>query len=961
MESNVNLNLTSTSNPHKLTQTSKLPEGPKKGDGKPGVKGTNPVKTLMSSGEKDDPSQQKSKIQALSRSPIAETPMNSQGEQRLKSTKLRHTPALSPKTHTQSNIAVSPKPHWVEQTTITSSPKTTERVKTQIPRTESATATNPKPNSAQTNETTKSTNKSTTNLKMQSKRKGDGGRDMSLEKQSPQTLHLPVKPKIQVQQEDANITLAAKTTKPVSANTAMRSNEPVSHDSSLQDFDIGLKWQNQGLKTALLSAKSLQQSSLSPKPSEKQNKATRSASRENLHSKDLNAGFGSKTSFKSSSNSKAMTVNKDSLDSQSGTDSKACPGSKTTIGSRDSLDSKSSSASKTSLGSKDSLDSKTSSNSTARTDSKHGMGSKDSLNSKTAAKIKADKTRLDSKTLVVYKSSTSKDNLDHKSPLASFNLLPGSNLGLTSDVLSNSKCSPTHSTSKPALIGSGSNVEPVGLSSRTGLSGSNDNILKATGSSAKPSPDPREPDSYKSGPVQSSSKSSLADLSSSLELSSRPSSASKSPGSGPVKSLRCSLSGSSSEGLRSPGSAPGPCVISGSLVPLATSSPKTRTTLTTKGECTSEPAAAVAVETTPSNTSHKIGLTRGLTFDSITKTQPAIEEEHLKLPETKMKALGLDTSQKTVQGVYVSEKAGWSPGDTRRGTGTSLRKPGQQRDASAITTGSNIPLLKPVGVEGKKGEKKKQERGKEGDGVVCSSLPLHPRPHSVSNKRVREKATMTDTSERIRIHREVGVQVEVQVVERSASTSPSLHLEAPSSSMICSPSCKSGGLMSPTVPPLTCMSPGQPPYQHVCTIDIELRSQSTLPSADKASSLPACLCTNKSTESIWKLEGEEQVKRDNKDVREPKKEKEQVKPKDVVWDEQGLTWEVYGATVDLESLGTAIQSHLESKIREQEKRIRTLRKSMCFDSSLRAYKMKKRRKRRGGILGCCRKAPAVSE
>uniref|UniRef100_A0A3B4ZC08 G protein-regulated inducer of neurite outgrowth 3-like n=1 Tax=Seriola lalandi dorsalis TaxID=1841481 RepID=A0A3B4ZC08_SERLL len=42
---------------------------------------------------------------------------------------------------------------------------------------------------------------------------------------------------------------------------------------------------------------------------------------------------------------------------------------------------------------------------------------------------------------------------------------------------------------------------------------------------------------------------------------------------------------------------------------------------------------------------------------------------------------------------------------------------------------------------------------------------------------------------------------------------------------------------------------------------------------------------------------------------------------DVVWDEQGMTWEVYGASVDPESLGFAIQSHLQCKIKEQERKL----------------------------------------
>lgn len=423
------------------------------------------------------------------------------------------------------------------------------------------------------------------------------------------------------------------------------------------------------------------------------------------------------------------------------------------------------------------------------------------------------------------------------------------------------------------------------------------------------------------------------------------------------------------------------------LAPLATSSPKTKTTLTTKGGCTQEPTGSVAVETNPSNTSHSTGLTRGLTFDSITKTPAkmgaSIEEERLKLPESKVTAV----RESAVQGA-VSDKAG-SSGDPRRVAGIPLCKPDHLRGANA---GRNIPSSRTVGVESKKEDKKKQEKGKEGDGLGHSSLPLHPLPlpstHPSSSKRFRETATMTDPRERLHCcggeQREVGVQVEVEVVERSASTSPSLHLEAPDPSMIGSPSCQMGSLTSPTVPSLCCIPAGQPPFQHVCRIDIELHSQSVLPSVvtDKASSLPACLRTysfqqspalmselglrqdqnrDVSTDSIWEDEEEKQEKGDEKMAREQNKEEETVKPQDVAWDEQGMTWEVYGASVDLETLGTAIQSHLESKIWEQEKHIRTLRKSICSDSSLRGYKMKKRRKRRGGILGCCRKAPAVAD
>ncbi|XP_076004156.1 uncharacterized protein gprin3b [Genypterus blacodes] len=67
---------------------------------------------------------------------------------------------------------------------------------------------------------------------------------------------------------------------------------------------------------------------------------------------------------------------------------------------------------------------------------------------------------------------------------------------------------------------------------------------------------------------------------------------------------------------------------------------------------------------------------------------------------------------------------------------------------------------------------------------------------------------------------------------------------------------------------------------------------------------------------------------------------------DVVWDEQGMTWEVYGASVDPESLGFAIQSHLQCKIKEQERKLiarTSIRKSISgVDSPQRCRKNKRR-------------------
>ncbi|XP_053272625.1 G protein-regulated inducer of neurite outgrowth 1 [Pleuronectes platessa] len=307
------------------------------------------------------------------------------------------------------------------------------------------------------------------------------------------------------------------------------------------------------------------------------------------------------------------------------------------------------------------------------------------------------------------------------------------------------------------------------------------------------------------------------------------------------------------------------------------------------------------------------------------KTTPSPEEELL---ETKVTAVG-------GLGGAVTDAP-----ETRSSLDPPPREPRHQGDANTITAGSYIPSSRATAAE----RKTEQERGGQRE---RSSSPIHPPPpppppppHSTSSTRVREAATMTDPSEELHLQaggrRDVGVQVEV--VKHSASTSPDLHRGAAPSSLIGSPSCQSGPLASEMVPA------GHPPVLHVCQIHIELRSQSGLPPAvtHKAGSPPASPrpCSVQQGRGL----------RQNQD-RDPQK---------VVWDEQGMTWEVYGASVDLESLGTAIQLHLESKIREQEKHLSSLRKSICSDSSLRGEKRRRRRKG-AGILGCCRRKPAEAD
>ncbi|XP_057175840.1 G protein-regulated inducer of neurite outgrowth 3 [Triplophysa rosa] len=144
------------------------------------------------------------------------------------------------------------------------------------------------------------------------------------------------------------------------------------------------------------------------------------------------------------------------------------------------------------------------------------------------------------------------------------------------------------------------------------------------------------------------------------------------------------------------------------------------------------------------------------------------------------------------------------------------------------------------------------------------------------------------------------VQVFVEVSDKSTGTSP-VHIQLPS---VLSLNPTPMGAKPRFLGPRPYKSPnGRKPVQHVCQIEIELSSQSDVSG--------------------------ETAERKNSEKTKGEKE-ETVTPQDIVWDEQGMTWEVYGASLDTESLGFAIQNHLQCKIREHERRIRTLRRSTCL-------------------------------
>ncbi|KAL3051002.1 hypothetical protein OYC64_001305 [Pagothenia borchgrevinki] len=515
---------------------------------------SNPRPSKKGGVAKDDSSRHQSKIPALCLTPTA--------EQLLKSPNPKCTSTLNPKTH--SNIALSPKPNRSEQSTIATSERTTEKVKSQFLQ-----GSDPVSNhKSHVSLTTKTTNKVTGSLKMPTQ-----------DTQLPKMLQLPITPDFHNQKEDSNSPKLANQT-PIS--TKAQKQDPARQESRTHSSEMP-KSPNQKAEMVLLSAKNPQPSSVSPKPSTQRN--------------------SSGTRSRNTSGSKEKPEGKDSsVGSRSKTSTNASPDPKTATGSKESLESKSRSASKISFGSKDSLDSKTGINSKASPFCKSGTGSRDSLDFKTATEIKVSKNSPDYNRDVGLKSGMgSKDNLDLKHPSnsqASSRLKPG----------------PTRSTSKPSLVAFGSKTDLVEsathLSSRTG---SKDLKLNEASSSAKTTLDPKAGLDYSnSGPVRSSSKLALADLSPSSSLPPRPSPGNRSPAYGSGKTLGSSPTGPTREVLKSPDSA------QGLMAPLATSSPKIRTTVSLT--MTRASAPCVTVETNTGKTSHYTSLSRGLTFDSITKT-----------------------------------------------------------------------------------------------------------------------------------------------------------------------------------------------------------------------------------------------------------------------------------------------------------------------------------------------------
>ncbi|KAI5107860.1 uncharacterized protein si:dkey-191g9.7 [Silurus meridionalis] len=80
--------------------------------------------------------------------------------------------------------------------------------------------------------------------------------------------------------------------------------------------------------------------------------------------------------------------------------------------------------------------------------------------------------------------------------------------------------------------------------------------------------------------------------------------------------------------------------------------------------------------------------------------------------------------------------------------------------------------------------------------------------------------------------------------------------------------------------------------------------------------------------------------------------------KDVKWDSEGMTWEVYGASVDPEELGLAIQKHLELQIKETAGKAARISQLNTTTSQL--PHEKRESKRRRGIMAALRPSVCCS-
>lgn len=307
-------------------------------------------------------------------------------------------------------------------------------------------------------------------------------------------------------------------------------------------------------------------------------------------------------------------------------------------------------------------------------------------------------------------------------------------------------------------------------------------------------------------------------------------------------------------------------------------------------------------------------------------TNPSADK--LKEPEDKTDAYVTTQESHTRESQRLWEKKGREEAESEE-----RRKPGERKGEAEIKNDKMATEVKKDAVMNEKNKIPKSKSLKDAVTMTFEGFPVTER---------KDAALQVDLQP---VYVDVEVQADVEVCSRSTDTSPvhdcqpyqvnpeidlnskgfhnELNLDSNSDSdwlsSVTLPDPKSTGAKPRFLGPPPYKSPNsQKPLQHVCQIEIELRSQSPQPLSefDSTCQVSAGVAEKTSMERL------------NSGV-EGKKE-ESCPPQEIVWDEQGMTWEVYGASLDLESLGFAIQNHLQCKIREHERRIGSLRRSICL-------------------------------
>ncbi|XP_074530974.1 uncharacterized protein gprin1 [Halichoeres trimaculatus] len=205
------------------------------------------------------------------------------------------------------------------------------------------------------------------------------------------------------------------------------------------------------------------------------------------------------------------------------------------------------------------------------------------------------------------------------------------------------------------------------------------------------------------------------------------------------------------------------------------------------------------------------------------------------------------------------------------------------------------------------------EEAKQGE--KCGDSEVKDRCEDVSDVFATKPAAVPESPAPFGCHN-IRTQVSLEVVQcQSAATSPMTPPEGDQA--FCFPSSR-----------LRCEAVGAETKDAELQVgqQVEYRSVATAPMTPRtpiATTFPEVRKETSIEEKI--VEEEEEKKEDEKKMREENmreerncKEKCEEPVQEVSWDEKGMTWEVYGAVVEVTVLGSAIQKHLEKQVRKQK-------------------------------------------